>query len=113
MAALTIKWTRQAITDVDNVYDFIAATGDEGDRRQNRSGHHQFDRTSGLGRSGAYEGRESSSSLAPHSSWPTGYDTRQSSCWASFMRRAGGRTNCEINESASRRRGADHRELGC
>ena len=25
MAALTIRWTRQAITDVDNIYDFIAA----------------------------------------------------------------------------------------
>ena len=25
MAALTIKWTRQAIADVDNIYDFIAA----------------------------------------------------------------------------------------
>ena len=25
MAALTIKWTRQAIADVDNIYDFMAA----------------------------------------------------------------------------------------
>jgi toxin ParE1/3/4 len=25
MAALTIKWTRQAIADVDKIYDFIAA----------------------------------------------------------------------------------------
>jgi toxin ParE1/3/4 len=25
MAALTIKWTRQAIADVDNIYDFIAS----------------------------------------------------------------------------------------
>jgi toxin ParE1/3/4 len=25
MAALTIRWTRQAIADVDNIYDFIAA----------------------------------------------------------------------------------------
>jgi toxin ParE1/3/4 len=26
MAALTIKWTKQAIADVDNIYDFIAAS---------------------------------------------------------------------------------------
>jgi toxin ParE1/3/4 len=25
MAALTIRWTRQAIADVDHIYDFIAA----------------------------------------------------------------------------------------
>ena len=25
MAALTIRWTRQAIADVDNIYDFIAS----------------------------------------------------------------------------------------
>jgi toxin ParE1/3/4 len=25
MAALTIRWTRQAIADIDNIYDFIAA----------------------------------------------------------------------------------------
>jgi plasmid stabilization system protein ParE len=25
MAALTIKWTRQAIADIDNIYDLIAA----------------------------------------------------------------------------------------
>lgn len=25
MAALTIKWTKQAIADVDKIYDFIAA----------------------------------------------------------------------------------------
>jgi addiction module RelE/StbE family toxin len=24
MAALTIRWTRQAIADVDNIYDFVA-----------------------------------------------------------------------------------------
>jgi toxin ParE1/3/4 len=26
MAALTIKWTRRAIADVDNIYDFIAVS---------------------------------------------------------------------------------------
>jgi toxin ParE1/3/4 len=25
MAALTIRWTRQAIADIDHIYDFIAA----------------------------------------------------------------------------------------
>ena len=25
MAALTIKWTKRAIADIDNIYDFIAA----------------------------------------------------------------------------------------
>lgn len=25
MATLTIKWTKQAIADIDNIYDFIAA----------------------------------------------------------------------------------------
>jgi plasmid stabilization system protein ParE len=74
MAALTIKWTRQAIADIDNIYDFIAANNpraarvivDKIDRAITSLTVHP-----GLGRSGgAYEGRESFSWQAPHSSWP-------------------------------------------
>jgi plasmid stabilization system protein ParE len=32
MAALTIRWTRQAIVDVDNIYDFIATSSPRGAR---------------------------------------------------------------------------------
>jgi plasmid stabilization system protein ParE len=54
MATLTIRWTRQAIADVDHIYDFIAANNaaaaramvDRIDRAINSLGAHPPDRAS-------------------------------------------------------------------